>query len=169
MRRVEAAPKSPAQRAPRARPAEPPEAPAGVMTTFQRILIAIDGGEPAARAAAVGCSLAQALGAEVCLFHAIEPPPLGEAEDPPDAPAGERFFAPLLAQLPHTVQIFEFTHVGEPTKSIPWAAWEWSADLVVIGSHGRDGVMRAFLGSVAEAVVRHAQCPVLVVRAKAEA
>jgi nucleotide-binding universal stress UspA family protein len=37
-------------------------------------------------------------------------------------------------------------------------------DLVVMGSHGRTGIKRAFLGSVAEKVVRHARCPVLVAR-----
>jgi len=38
------------------------------------------------------------------------------------------------------------------------------ADLLILGSHGRSGLSRAFLGSVAEKVVRHAPCPVLVVR-----
>ncbi|MGE5112215.1 MAG: universal stress protein [Acidobacteriaceae bacterium] len=44
------------------------------------------------------------------------------------------------------------------------AANEWPADLIVIGSHGRGGVERLLLGSVAESVTRHAACPVLVVR-----
>jgi universal stress protein A len=38
------------------------------------------------------------------------------------------------------------------------------ADLIVIGTHGRTGLHRRFIGSVAERVVRHAPCPVLVVR-----
>lgn len=42
-----------------------------------------------------------------------------------------------------------------------------SIDLVVMGSHGRTGIKRAFLGSVAEKVVRHARCPVLVARERA--
>jgi len=41
-----------------------------------------------------------------------------------------------------------------------------SMDLVVIGSNGRTGVKRLFMGSVAEKVVRHARCPVLVARAR---
>ena len=40
----------------------------------------------------------------------------------------------------------------------------WAADLIVLGTHGRSGVARAVLGSTAEAVVRHAPCPVVVVR-----
>jgi nucleotide-binding universal stress UspA family protein len=47
------------------------------------------------------------------------------------------------------------------------AAKEWPADVIVIGSHGRAGVTRVLLGSVAEAVMRHAPCPVLVVRPEA--
>ena len=46
------------------------------------------------------------------------------------------------------------------------AASEWGADLIVIGSHGRDGLTRALLGSVAEGVMRQAPCPVLVVKAR---
>ena len=41
-------------------------------------------------------------------------------------------------------------------------------DLVILGSHGRSGLSRAFLGSVAERVVRHAPCPVLVVRGRCD-
>jgi nucleotide-binding universal stress UspA family protein len=60
----------------------------------------------------------------------------------------------------------EFVPVGGSATEIAKAAKEWPADLIVIGSHGRSGVKRALLGSVAEGVMRHAPCPVLVVRAK---
>ena len=43
-------------------------------------------------------------------------------------------------------------------------AVEWRADLIVLGSHGRKGLRRFLLGSIAESVARHAQCSVLVVR-----
>jgi len=46
-------------------------------------------------------------------------------------------------------------------------AHEWPADLIVTGSHGRHGLGRVLLGSVAEAAIRHAPCSVLVVRAPA--
>jgi nucleotide-binding universal stress UspA family protein len=54
--------------------------------------------------------------------------------------------------------------VGEPVASITDAARDWAADLVVIGSHGREGVDRVLLGSVAEGVARQAPCPALIVR-----
>jgi len=45
-------------------------------------------------------------------------------------------------------------------------AKDWRADLIVLGSHGRSGIKRWILGSVAEAVVRHAPCSVEVARAR---
>jgi nucleotide-binding universal stress UspA family protein len=60
----------------------------------------------------------------------------------------------------------EFIPVGGPATEIVKAAKEWPADVIVIGSHGRVGVQRALLGSVAEGVMRHAPCPVMVVRMK---
>ncbi len=53
---------------------------------------------------------------------------------------------------------------GAPAAEITRLAQEEKADLVVVGTHGRTGLQRAVLGSVAEAIVRHAPCPVLVAR-----
>jgi nucleotide-binding universal stress UspA family protein len=60
----------------------------------------------------------------------------------------------------------EFVQTGIPGPTIVQKAKEWPADLIVIASHGRSGVPRALLGSVAEEVIRNAPCPVLVVRAQ---
>jgi nucleotide-binding universal stress UspA family protein len=56
------------------------------------------------------------------------------------------------------------TVVGRPTRAIVEFAEEHDVDQVVMGSHGRDGVSRILLGSVAETVVRRSPCPVTVVR-----
>jgi nucleotide-binding universal stress UspA family protein len=53
---------------------------------------------------------------------------------------------------------------GDPGDSIASAAEAEHADLVVVGTRGRSGAERMFLGSVSDHVVRHAECPVLVVR-----
>ena len=53
---------------------------------------------------------------------------------------------------------------GAPSHEIVWLAANLEADLVVIGTHGRTGLKRALLGSVAERVVRLAGCPVFVER-----
>ena len=53
---------------------------------------------------------------------------------------------------------------GDPRSAIVDEADEWGADLIVVGSHGRTGVQRWLLGSVAGAIVSHASCSVEVVR-----
>jgi nucleotide-binding universal stress UspA family protein len=57
-----------------------------------------------------------------------------------------------------------FLEDGEGYAAIVKRADAWGADLIVVGSHGRTGLSRVLLGSVAEKVVRHASCPVLVAR-----
>lgn len=55
---------------------------------------------------------------------------------------------------------------GEPANVITEAAQNENFDLIVMATHGRTGLTRLFLGSVAEKVIRHAPCPVLVMRGK---
>jgi len=57
---------------------------------------------------------------------------------------------------------------GDPRREIVDEAKDWGADLIVVGSHGRTGMQRWLLGSVAEHVVRHAPCSVEVVRLRAQ-
>jgi nucleotide-binding universal stress UspA family protein len=71
--------------------------------------------------------------------------------------AGERIAAPGL-----TVETV--VRDGDPRTAIVGEAEDWGADLIVVGSHGRSGLTRLLLGSVAQAVVAHATCSVQVVR-----
>jgi nucleotide-binding universal stress UspA family protein len=57
-----------------------------------------------------------------------------------------------------------FVEKGSPYAEICKRAESWGADRIVVGSHGRDGLARVLLGSVAERVARHAHCSVLVAR-----
>jgi nucleotide-binding universal stress UspA family protein len=57
--------------------------------------------------------------------------------------------------------------IGDVRETIIDSAMEWSADLIVVGSHGQRGIQRFLLGSVAEFVARHAKCSVEIVRATA--
>jgi nucleotide-binding universal stress UspA family protein len=66
-----------------------------------------------------------------------------------------------------TVRIDTKVILGEPFGDICRVAEEEKVDLLVMGSHGRTGMSHVLLGSVAERVVRHAPCPVLVVGKKA--
>ena len=141
---------------------------------FQKVLIAVDDDPIAAHAAEVGIHLARLLRAQVALIHATDPSQLFTPEVglPSDELAlraqqdGRQLMADFRARLAHGFHPLQFFPMGSPGAEIVKAAKEWEADLVVVGSHGRRGVTRALVGSVAEAVMREAPCPVLVVRAK---
>src|SRR5437016_6703958 len=63
-----------------------------------------------------------------------------------------------------TTRVEKRIELGDVASTICRVAEELDVDVVVVGSHGRTGLGRLFLGSVSEHVVRHAPCPVLVVR-----
>ncbi len=140
---------------------------------FKRVLIAIDTSEVAIQATRVGLELAAALGAEIAFVHVITPvlsdgawiavasPELSERPDD----AIVRVLASLRGRAPIPAKTVKFAPVGAPVESITQAARDWSADLVVVGGHGREGADRVRLGGVAQGVARRAPCPVLVVRA----
>ncbi len=64
------------------------------------------------------------------------------------------------------VHFFVHARIGHATDEILDLAKEVGADLIIVGSHGRTGIKRLLLGSVSEAVVRGARCPVVIARAK---
>ncbi len=64
----------------------------------------------------------------------------------------------------HNVNLVSEIRDGEPAETILEYAEEIDANLIVAGTHGRTGVRRRILGSVAERLVRHAHCPVMTVR-----
>jgi nucleotide-binding universal stress UspA family protein len=139
---------------------------------FRKILITVDDEPLAAHAAEVGVGLARSLNAEIALVHAIDPsliysPEAGSVADELAQHAEQdaaRIVADFRSRLPAGTSVLQFIRQGKPGQEIVRAAKDWPADLIVIGSHGRRGLSRAVLGSVAEEVMRHAPCPVLVVR-----
>lgn len=111
-------------------------------------------------------------GAVVRLVHVVYPPP----DLVPDSITvedhmlrkGEELIARLQLELPDVIAIEDTVLKGRPADEILAEADRWNADLVVVGDHNRTVLSRFFLGSTADAVVRHAPCPVLVVRQKSE-
>jgi nucleotide-binding universal stress UspA family protein len=63
-----------------------------------------------------------------------------------------------------TIRASAFMRTGAPHVEITEAARELGIDLIILSTHGRTGITRMLLGSTAEKVVRHAPCPVLIVR-----
>ena len=141
---------------------------------FHKILIAVDSEPIAVRAVDVGAELASALRAEIALINVVESA-LGYPADTGGVPPGEilalakqdakKLISNLRRHLSAETIVMELVPVGSPATEIVRAANDWSADMIVLGSHGRKGMQRALLGSVAEAVMRQARCPVLVIRA----
>lgn len=112
--------------------------------------------------------LARALQAEVVLLHVAEPS-LRAPSSTPAAQATEprmegKFRQALSASGADDVVREQLLLHGDPADSIPAHATRTKARLIVMGTQGRRGVERLLLGSVAEAVIRAAHCPVLVVR-----
>jgi nucleotide-binding universal stress UspA family protein len=140
--------------------------------SFRRILIAVDGSSVSAHAAEAGLELARVLHSETAVVYAVEPPVdySGEIGFPADMllEGSEREAGAIFADLQRSFGLpadaARFIRVGHAAEVIRGVAEEWPADLIVIGSHGRGGLGRVLLGSVAEAVLRHAPCPVLVIR-----
>jgi nucleotide-binding universal stress UspA family protein len=142
-------------------------------TDFKQILIAVDGEPVSAHAAEIGIRLARSLGAEVAFIHAIEPgltysPGITPRELVAEAEHDAKTVLASFRSLSQGLSTLEFVQIGKPAQEILNAAKTWPADLIVMGSHGRHGISRALLGSVAEAVMRHAPCPVLVIRAESK-
>jgi len=114
-------------------------------------------------------ALAKSMGASLLIVH-VEEPPLayggGELYYGLPEPDSGRILAMLEAVKPKDPAV-SFTHrltMGDPAGEIVRIAEDEGAELIVLGTHGRTGVTRLLMGSVAEVVVRRAPCPVLVYR-----
>lgn len=111
-------------------------------------------------------SLARDSGATLIIAHVEEPPIAyggGEMYYGVPDPNNEQIAAMLKAVVPTSPDV-PYEHrlvVGDPAMEIVRLAEELGADLIVMGTHGRTGLQRLLMGSVAEAVVRRATCPVL--------
>jgi len=141
--------------------------------TLRRILVATDFAESAERALACAVQLARRHGAELVLVHVYMDLPAY-----PEITAGqveaiyEEQRAWIEAALERRARAARgegllaraVLRTGPAASTIAETAKDEGADLLVVGTHGRSGLDRLILGSVAERVVRLASCPVLVVK-----
>jgi nucleotide-binding universal stress UspA family protein len=137
------------------------------MAAFKNILVATDFGEAARHAGDVACELAAKFGARLTLLHVWTVPMPAYAETitlPLDRiqHAADEAMELEAKRLRATFgELRTIVVPGVPWCAIVEAAQEHGFDLLVIGTHGRKGVPRLFLGSVAEKVVRASPVPVL--------
>jgi universal stress protein A len=141
---------------------------------IRSILVPTDFSARSEKALAFAIALARQFGAKLTLLHVVEPIATQDfdASFPLvlDSEKTKRFCEGVLKQI---VEKFEIKPAllekilvrhGRPFNEISDAARTLKVDLVVIATHGYTGLKHTFLGSTAERVVRHAPCPVLVVR-----
>ena len=146
------------------------------MTTINRIVCATDFSVASAAAWDEARLLGKLFNAEIVLVHAIELPPIVPIE--PHIPPGiyedllasahreaEAGFDRLLGGVTGSgVRVRIREEDGPPAPRILETVAEESADLLIVGTHGRTGFERLILGSVADRLVRQAACPVLTAR-----
>ncbi len=144
-------------------------------TIFQRILVPTDFSPQSERAWATARRLARALGAEVILLHVFVEGAL-YSETPLFADrVREAYAAARTWVTDHLEQwaanarseglsVKTLLRGGAPYEGIVETARGEGADLIVMGTHGRAGLNRVFLGSVCDRVIRLSPCPVLAVR-----
>ncbi len=136
---------------------------------YKKLLFATDFSPPSDAALKYATALARDSGATLLIVH---------VEELPTAYAGGEMLLPtpefpnpeirrmLEAVVPSDPKV-PFEHhlaMGVPAEEIVSLAGELKADLIVIGTHGRTGLKRVLMGSVAEAVMRRAGCPVLTLK-----
>lgn len=144
---------------------------------IRSILLPTDFSECANYALSYATSLAREFKALILCVHVVEPvvPTVsytGITEPMPIADISERLEDSATRELPKIaeceecagLEVEEVIAHGDAAAEIVHVAKERSVDLIVIASHGRTGLGRILFGSTAEAVVRHASCPVLVVK-----
>jgi nucleotide-binding universal stress UspA family protein len=143
---------------------------------FGHVLCPTDFSDASRYAVELAAELATSPGAGITLLHVIELPVSYSGEMPApgfvedlDKQAGqllEEWASELRAKA--AVPVVTRTRIGSPGgQALAVLDEDPVFDLVITGSHGRTGLRRALLGSVAEKLVRHARCPVLVARTRA--
>jgi nucleotide-binding universal stress UspA family protein len=145
--------------------------------TRMKVLLAIDGSKFSDAATRAVIAQAHAGETQVHVIHVVEPPTLLVAREMGG-------FDPALEQVwdietkhahtlvektaetlrSHGLKVTAAVAQGDPKSAIIDASKEWHADLIVVGSHGHNAFDRFLMGSVSEAIARHAHCSVEIVR-----
>jgi nucleotide-binding universal stress UspA family protein len=143
-----------------------------------KILLAVDGSRFSDAAVRAVIAQTRPQETEIRVIHVVEPPSMIAAtKTPGHDPALDADWWKTEKEAAHLVvenaarllrsggfNVTAGLEEGEPKSTILDIARDWRADLIVLGSHGRKGLLHFLVGSVSEAVARHAQCSVEIVR-----
>ncbi len=139
-------------------PPPPPSRQPG--TAFSKILVPLDGTAEGAEAITTALALADGLGDELSLAHVLE-----DGGAPTERALASTYLAGVAGELSaQGRRVRTMLREGQVAKEIVAAADELGADLIVMTTHGRHGLARAWLGSAAQGVLSASPVPVLLVR-----
>jgi len=138
----------------------------------ERILVPLDFSDCSFDALEYAVVVAQQAKASLMLLHVVEPVSYGLDFSFTNIGTREQVRSTWMKRLEELTSALKAAHVpaesqlrgGLPSDSILDSAQALPCDLIVMGTHGRRGISHVLSGSVAEAVLRKAQCPVLTVR-----
>ncbi|RXK88475.1 universal stress protein [Chlorobaculum sp. 24CR] len=143
------------------------------MITIKSILCPIDFSDASKSAFRYSCEFAKSMGSKVILLNVIEPRPIAAEmsltyiplEEDLAAAANEDF-VPLVDEAKAMgIDVSADVIIGMPAEVILQQIVDFDVSLVIMGSHGKTGLSRLLMGSVAEAVIRKSTVPVLIVKA----
>src|SRR5579872_728142 len=145
---------------------------------FNKIVVPVDGSEPSNAAVDLALRIAAEIKIPIAFVHAVELSRIAALSGPSSidpsiaidaaCQAGEAILKEAkekaaAAGVSATSELMQ----DECVRSVLGAVRQSKADLIVVGSHGRSGIARALLGSVAEGILRHSSVPVMVCHAPA--
>ena len=148
------------------------------MNTFEKILIAVDDSKYSYDAAKYGFDLAHKLNSEVALVHINQiPMVMNVTGDPILGDSGmifpnlidiqndsaEKLVKDIINQYGEGLEVKQFILTGNVRDEIIEVAKSYQASMIIMGTHGRTGFDHFISGSVAEDVIKLANCPVLIV------
>jgi universal stress protein A len=143
------------------------------MIHIQKILCPIDFSAPSRNALRYANEFAKAMNAKITVMHVIQPQPIAADVNVPYVPleidleknAKEDLEQIVKEEVQEGVLVEQVMAFGLPSDCVIAQAQKENVDLIILGTHGRTGISRLLMGSTAENVIRHAACPVLVVKA----
>jgi nucleotide-binding universal stress UspA family protein len=143
-----------------------------VMTPlFEKILIATDGSERNQPAVKMGLDICRVCGSALYAIYVIDETPMTSAQA--DMLTGDIYLklkdegeeaVEQVKRMAHGVKVEALVLSGRPAHVITEFAAKNGVDLIVVGSQGKSGLERLILGSIAESIIRMADCMVLVVK-----
>ncbi len=143
------------------------------MIQIRKILCPIDFSPPSRNALRYANEFAKAMKAKITVMHVIQPQPIPTDVNVPYIPteleleqAAKEDIAHLIREtISAGVLVEQVMAFGLPSECIVQQAKKDDVDIIILGTHGRSGLSRLLMGSTAENVIRHATCPILVVKA----